>query len=242
MIAAHNATWFRHIDQLKKGSAIEVKTDYGEFLFHVTGSKIVHTGEPVYNTPQQSIVLEACYPLNALYLTPYRYLVFAKMDETGKWKNTQQQSAATIYKAAIPQHLRSEGLTLSTNTLPMGTMKYTDQPSKVYTESPSPLSASNALVQSYLAWLHASSNKELDALQSLIPFYQKDSFFGTALSQISYDSSFDEILDVYNGKLRSITGVVHPYIKGLGHFKVTMTAKVRKSVLTIVSLDIKKAK
>lgn len=74
IVAAHNVTWFRHINRLKPGATIRVLTPHTTLVFRVATSRIVHVGTPVANTPNASLVLEACYPLNALYLTPYRYL------------------------------------------------------------------------------------------------------------------------------------------------------------------------
>src|SRR5579875_2592283 len=37
VIAAHNATWFRHIDKLVAGDTVTVKTSTGSYEFRVTG-------------------------------------------------------------------------------------------------------------------------------------------------------------------------------------------------------------
>lgn len=80
ILAAHNITWFHHIDQLANGDTIEIKTKEGTKTFTVIHKKVVHSGDPVYNTSHSTLVLETCYPLNTLHLTPYRFLVYAKLD------------------------------------------------------------------------------------------------------------------------------------------------------------------
>jgi hypothetical protein len=42
------------------------------------GTKVEKVGYNIENFPYPGLVLESCYPLNALYITPNRYLVFAK--------------------------------------------------------------------------------------------------------------------------------------------------------------------
>lgn len=243
VIAAHNVTWFRHINQLKKGSAIQIKTSYGKFHFDVTGSKVVHTGDPVYNTSRPSLVLEACYPLNALHLTPYRYLVYAKMDGSNRWQSigTQKVHIKKV-TAMIPKDLKKNNLTIAKNSLLLGKLKYTGSPSKVFTESQMPLSAANSLVQLYLAWLHASANKDLSDLKSMIPNYKKDPFFGEKLSGIHNKTAFNVTLNVNHSTLQSISGTVQPFVKGIGRFKVKITAIVKGYKLANATVDVKKSK
>lgn len=75
VIAAHNATYFRHLNRLSLGQRIYVATAAGRFAFAVTGKRVVRVGTPLANTRRPSLVLEACYPLSALYLTDRRYWV-----------------------------------------------------------------------------------------------------------------------------------------------------------------------
>jgi sortase A len=240
IIAAHNVTWFNHVDQLKKGSPIQVQTNYGKFLFHVTETKIVKTGDPVYNTTQPSLVLVACYPLNALYLTPYRYLVFAKMDVSGKWEPIHPQKGLINYTANIPQGLKKGPLTLTHYSLGLGKLTYKGSPSMAFTESGSALSASHSLIQLYLAWLQASANKDLVDLQFFIPSYKKDIFFGQSLSDLSYKSKFNVNLIVQKNTLQSINATVSPVIKGHGQFNVKLTANVQGTMISLKSIDIVK--
>lgn len=242
VIAAHNVTWFRHVDQLKKGNSIQVQTSYGKFLFHVTGTKIVKTGAPVYNSTHPSIVLVACYPINALYLTPYRYLVFAQMDTSGKWQPINRQNNQMIYTADIPLRLKKDPLSLKHYSLRLGTLNYTGSPSMKFSASGAPLSASHSLVQLYLAWLKASASRDTVDLKALIPNYKKDIFFGQSLANITYKSSFNVTLNVQHQTLNSITATVQPNIKNTGNFSVVITANVHRKVLTLKRIHIVKIK
>ncbi len=79
VIAAHNTTFFHNIGQLKQNDTFQVETVSGTQTFQVYDTKVVKTGDPIYNTETPTLVLETCYPLDTGTLTPYRYLVFTKI-------------------------------------------------------------------------------------------------------------------------------------------------------------------
>lgn len=242
VIAAHNVTWFRHVDKLKTGNPIQIQTNYGKFLFHVTRTKIVKTGDPIYNTTQPSIVLVACYPLNALHLTPYRYLVFAQMDTSGKWQPINKKTSQSKYTANVPKGLTKHPLTLRNYSLKLGTLTYTGSPSKRFTESGSPLSASNSMIELYLAWLKATTSKDLSDLKALNPNYKKDIFYGQSLSTITYKSDINITLNVKQNTLESITATVQPLLKGVGQFNVKLTAIIQGQKLFLKKVKVMKIK
>lgn len=204
IIAAHNATWFRHTNNLKNGAKIDVRTKNGLETFEVTKHKVVHTGSPVYNSANPTIVLETCYPTDALYLTPYRLLVYGKWVSSSKpgaslgpSQTAISNSVTTKYKTDIPQRIVKQGITLTTNSLPMGTLKYTGNPSSKFTQSNFPLSASAAAVRLYLAVLHASSHKDTAALNQLLPSsLSTNPFLGVNLQKLHYLHNFAVTLDV----------------------------------------------
>lgn len=83
LLAAHNATWFRRLDQLQRGDTVQVSTADGTFSYAVTGARIVHVDEGVTAMNGPGLVLESCYPLDALRQTEYRYLVYATAKKPG---------------------------------------------------------------------------------------------------------------------------------------------------------------
>ena len=84
LLAGHNATWFRHLDRLSPGDEVRVATPDGTFTYEVTGARIVHLADGVPKPQAASVVLMTCYPLDALHLTDYRYLVYATMKKAGE--------------------------------------------------------------------------------------------------------------------------------------------------------------
>lgn len=82
VIAAHDVTYFHHINELKPGDILTVETAQGTFEYRVQSHKIIHVGTNVVNTPYPSLVLETCYPLNALTLVDRRYIVTATLSKS----------------------------------------------------------------------------------------------------------------------------------------------------------------
>lgn len=171
ILAAHNATWFRHINRLKPGNLITVVERHHTLTFQVTRSAVVHVGTPVYNSTNPSIVLEACYPLNVLYLTPYRYLVWANLVSSKRM--TQGQPVVppnTQYTpVGIPSAVAAQGLTLATNPMPMGTLTIDGRPSPAWRQSNAPLNAADATTTLYFAMLHIAEANNPTWWQEIAP-------------------------------------------------------------------------
>jgi len=79
IIAAHDVTYFHHLDNLKMGDEIDLTTSQGRFVYQVMSHRVVSVGTNVDNTSYPSLVLETCYPLNALTPVNQRYLVIATL-------------------------------------------------------------------------------------------------------------------------------------------------------------------
>lgn len=212
VLAAHNATWFRHVNRLHPGDTMTIQTEYGTFTFQVVHSSIVHVGDKIINSTHASIVLESCYPLNALYLTPYRYLVYADLKEddshTSSIKTQLAKSTdSTNWTVQIPAQIRQAGVTLATNALPMGTLTYTGHPSNAFVQSNAPLYAVSDMVELYLGLVHAWSSKNMLAAQQMFPYSVQgvNPFLGTSMDHLHYLSGFDVTLDVQGNRLLGVT-------------------------------------
>lgn len=156
ILAAHNATWFRHINRLRTGATVLVINQHNTWTFQVDRKAVVHTGTPVVNSPNPSLILEACYPLNALYLTPYRYLVWTHMVHVSHRPGSPLALPPnTQYHAeGIPTAVAAQGLTLKTNYIPMGHLSIQGNASPTWRQSNAPLNAADATTTLFLAALH----------------------------------------------------------------------------------------
>lgn len=177
VLAAHNATYFRHINELKPGSEIIVTTSQGKFWFKVTGHRVVPdtVGLPISTTP--TLDLEACYPLDALYFTPDRYIVESSLvkDHLYTTQHSAQRSPsdASPYTTNIPAVIADHySFSLTKNSLPMGDFTYQGSLSKkafAYQQSDRPLQAATTAVDLWLAFRDASQIGNSQAVLALLP-------------------------------------------------------------------------
>lgn len=165
IFAAHNVSWFSGLGGLRSGSLIEVDTPTEQQVYRVDWHKVVHTGSPVVDTAVSSIVLEACWPLNALYLTPYRYLVGGTLVSSLPIDNAPRIPKQDHFKPiGIPPTIASGNLNLDANNLPMGSFSITGEPSASWSGSSAPYSLATAEVNWLIALLHAASAQSVSEL------------------------------------------------------------------------------
>ncbi|HVB92399.1 MAG TPA: class D sortase [Acidimicrobiales bacterium] len=163
---AHDVSYFVHLDRLRAGSVITYETACNTVKFVVTTQQIVRAGSAVTNTAEPSLVLDTCYPPNALFFTPDRLLVRATevaAATTGTSLVPTQYMLKTAqsvnYATAAPAALQAQGLTLEQNEAPMGTMQLVNA-SVAFAQSPGPLSLEAAALQTYFGGLHAGAQRQ----------------------------------------------------------------------------------
>lgn len=81
LLGAHNNTFFHSLDKVKEGDKVEFTTNYGHYIYEVTGTKVtLHTDESAYDLyrDKENLIMYTCYPLDELRLTPQRLFVYAK--------------------------------------------------------------------------------------------------------------------------------------------------------------------
>ena len=139
---AHDVSYFVHLNELKPGDVITYRTACNTVKFAVSGQQVVAAGSPVANTTGPSMVLDTCWPPNALFFTPDRLLVRAtEVGAATKGANLNagaqfmQTVKSTDYTTSAPQALQAQGITLEQNEAPMGTMNLVNA-SVAFSQSP----------------------------------------------------------------------------------------------------------
>lgn len=242
ILAAHNATWFRHINRLRNGNLVIVETPHTTWTFKVDNKKIVHTGTSVSNSSTPTIVLEACYPLNALYLTPYRYLVWAHLVKVSHRYNASPSKFPpnTQYLAhGIPSVVKAQGLTLKTNYLPMGHLNIVGNASSAWHQSNAPLNAADITTTLFLAGLHIASAHQPSWWNQLAPNVPYTSIepLTSGGKIVRFLSLANETEVVHNKTVIAthltvtvnIVGGAHP-----GVYRITTTTKVTHQTMQLV--------
>lgn len=163
---AHDVSYFVHLNELKPGDVITYQTACNTVKFQVSGQQVVPAGSAVSSTTDPSLVLDTCWPPNALFFTPDRLLIRAtevgaatkgaNLDPGAQFVKTVK---STDYTTSAPQALQAQGLTLEQNEAPMGTMNLVDA-SVAFAQSPGPLSLEAAALETYFGGLHAAAQHQ----------------------------------------------------------------------------------
>ena len=144
VLLAHDVSYFVHLNQLKAGDVITYQTACNTVKFEVSAKQVVPAGSPVSNTTGPSLVLDTCWPPNALFFTPDRLLVRAtevgaatkgaSLDAGAQFVRTV---SSTDYTTSAPRALQAQGLTLEQNEAPMGRRRPSRRTSAACTRGPS---------------------------------------------------------------------------------------------------------
>jgi sortase A len=187
VLAAHDVTYFSRINVLTTGQTVDFVTPCFTYQYRVTGHQVVNTGSPIYSSPGQSLlVLETCYPLNALYFTPQRYLVDAVY--TGaRPVGAPIASAPPPVTASVPAPaaLAQQGLTLATNDVVLGQLNLTGTPMPSWQQSPQPLDDETAALSAYIAGIRSAEQGQLqwwNQISSGVPFTAATALSGAQIS------------------------------------------------------------
>jgi len=163
---AHDVSYFVHLSELKPGDVITYQTACNTVKFAVSQQQIVAAGSSVANTTGPSLVLDTCYPPNALFFTSQRLLVRAteveamtKGTDLSPGKAMADEADSLNYSVPAPAALVAQGLTLEQNEAPMGTMQLVNA-SIAFAQSPGPLSLEAAALEAYFGGLHAGAQDE----------------------------------------------------------------------------------
>jgi sortase A len=164
-----------HLNQLKPGDVISYQTACNTVKFQVSGQQVVPAGSPVSNTTDPSLVLDTCWPPNALFFTPDRLLIRAtevgaatKGAELDPGAQFVKTVSSTDFTTSAPPGLQAQGLTLEQNEAPMGTMSLVNA-SVAFAQSPGPLSLEAAALGTYFGGLHSGAQHQVDWWAAMAP-------------------------------------------------------------------------
>lgn len=173
ILAAHDVSYFSGLTGLHPGDRIDFVTPCATDVYRVTGHQIVTSGTPIYSNPSQALlVLETCYPTDALFLTNKRYLLTATSVTTTAHGTALPASAGTGTSAPsvpVPAALGAQGLTLATNSAPMGVEHFTGTPTPRWRQSAAPFADETAALTAYFGAVHAAEQGQSSWWTALAP-------------------------------------------------------------------------
>lgn len=162
VFSGHDVTWFSRIGNLKRSDVIRYVTRCRTYTYRVTSHRVVRAGYRLYNTAAPTMVLETCYPSDALYLTGTRYLVFAALTTTSRPARAvalRPRPAAPALTVPEPRGLAAEGLSLSHNEGPLGTLVLSGAASPAWRQTNGPLTSEAAALAGYFGVLRSASQE-----------------------------------------------------------------------------------
>jgi sortase A len=170
VLSAHDVTWFSGLTRLRTGDQLRYVTPCTTYSFQVTSHAVVNAGSPVYNTAAGRLVLDTCYPLDALYFTPTRYLVYAVLTGSAA---TQPAVAAPanwpVPDVPVPAELANQGLSLNQNYAPLGTLSITGDAEPAWQQSSAPMQLEAAGLTEYFGLLRSAAQDQAGWWRDLAP-------------------------------------------------------------------------
>lgn len=238
VLSAHDVTWFAHIGQLKPGDEIRYVTPCRTATYKVTSHAVVKAGTPVYNTGAARLVLDTCYPLDALYLTSTRYVLYASLVGTAP---THAMTVApwTWQAPAVPAPpaLAAQGLSLAKNSAPLGKLRLLGSPARAWAQSSAPLDFESAALSAYFGIVRSAAQEKGSwwaALAPTVPAHAAGVLWGGELG--SYRSLLSVTLNVAGTRAVGATLAATVTVSGpagTGHYKLSVSEAVSSGRLLV---------
>jgi sortase A len=172
VLLAHDVSYFADVDELRPGDTVDYEAGCSTYEFQVTAHQIVAAGSQVPQLSGDALVLDTCWPTNALWYTPNRYLVEAvesSVVSSGNSSRSRPTTWPTAYSTPAPAALLAQGLDLTENEYPMGTLQLAGTPDESWDESPAPLAVEAAGLEAFFGAMHAADQDRSDWWADVAP-------------------------------------------------------------------------
>lgn len=239
VLAAHDVTWFSRIGRLRPGDEIRYIMPCRTFAYRVISHHVVAAGYPVFSTATARIVLDTCYPLDALYLTASRYLVYADLIETSPTSGIPMPAASPApLIVPAPKALVAEGLSLEQNEAPSGVLSLAGSPSSSWRQTSAPLRAETSVLTAYFGIVRSAEQGRRSWWADLAPSVRKAAAASLWDGDITgYDTPLDIMLRVRGGTVlgATLTAVISTAGSQPGNYYLAVTEIVRTGELLVSS-------
>jgi sortase A len=161
VLSAHDVTWFSRIGRLKPGNEIRYVTPCRTYTYKVASHVIVAAGSLVYSGKAARLILDTCWPLDALFITSTRYLVYADLTTSAPTHVMAARPGRWPPPAVpAPARLAAQGLDLANNPAPLGTLRLAGSPSRAWRQSTAPLQFESAALAEYFGIIRSAAQEE----------------------------------------------------------------------------------
>lgn len=80
VLAAHDVSYFASNASLRPGATVLYAHECRTYVFAVEGRYVLHPGQPIPSPGPRGLALDSCWPSDALFLTPDRLIVTARLE------------------------------------------------------------------------------------------------------------------------------------------------------------------
>lgn len=179
LIAGHDVGYLSADTALVPGDTISYAEPCATLHYTVTGHEITSPGQQITLPSGGGIVLDSCWPTDALWFTSQRYLVIVRYDSTSP--GVSEPAAATpppLPHVQLPAGLAATSLTLTTNSWPMGTLHVSGSPQPAWTASQAALDVESDALELLFGLRHALATGQSAWLGTLAPGVSVPSWLG----------------------------------------------------------------
>lgn len=217
LLAAHDVSYFADIDQLSIGQSIDFVTPCDTYVYRVTQHRIVPAGSALYTSPaNRLLILETCYPLNALFITSQRYLVTASLEKIEVRQSAVPTTAPPPQAPSVPAPpaLAAQGLSLDDNEVLLGVLTLTGSPSSAWRQGPAPMADEAAVLAEYFAALRSAEQNQAGWWSVLAPNLSFDQAKPMQGARVGYSGSLMPTLETQGSTFVGASIAVNVSIEG----------------------------
>lgn len=245
-LLAHDVSYFAQIDQLRPGDHIEYQSGCISETFTVVGHRIVHDGAPLPPVAGTALVLDTCWPTDALWFTPTRYTVEAvetsiNVGSVGKSRVAAPPKAfPTDFVSPAPASLQATGLALTQNEEPMGTLTETGSPSNAWAQSPAPLALQDTALEDFFGGYHATTADNTSWWSAIAPGVPMPAALVGATPQLSDATPLNVAIQASGDQPSAVTlTTTVPLVGGTdpGTYHMQVTEAVHGTTVVITSWE-----
>ena len=154
LLLAHDVSYFSGLARVRPGDAVIWTLGCERAVFRIIATSVTHPGSAL-SAPSSGygLALITCWPTNALFWTPDRYVVETELisrQSLAHPATTLPPSLADL-KVSAPPALAAEGLSVEKSGVRVGHLAISGSPSSAFREGPEPLAAAAAALREYVA-------------------------------------------------------------------------------------------
>jgi sortase (surface protein transpeptidase) len=154
ILEAHDVSYFSALDRLRPGEEVIWATGCRRLVFRTLATTVSEPGVTVPTPPSGfGLALVTCWPTNALWWTPDRFVVETTLSSVSNAAKPRQAPEVTPVHLVVPAPaaLVRQGLGLNENPVVLGTLQVTGSPTTAWRLGPGPLDAARVGLEAYFA-------------------------------------------------------------------------------------------